>query len=160
MHALLRIGDGHDPGRQLNWLEMDMRHRGTIHFPVAALAVLHASRGEADAAESVANQIPDQRSRAATLSAVACYFIRFPARPLPGTDPTRTDPFTRSIQHLALTATPSASADRRTAAQFLSQALNSSGWYHGLPVLAQIEPRAIPPVRNILLIHTHAALKH
>ncbi|GAA2703829.1 hypothetical protein GCM10010095_80390 [Streptomyces anthocyanicus] len=159
VHALLRIGDGHDPDRQLNWLELDMRHRGTIHFPVAALAVLHAARGDADAAESVAKQIPDQRRRAAALSAVACYFTRLPARPQPGADPTRTDPFTRSIQHLALTATPSASADRRTAAQFLSQALNSSGWYHGLPVLAQVEPMAISPVRDILLVHTRAALE-
>ncbi|MFC9050869.1 hypothetical protein [Streptomyces anthocyanicus] len=159
VHALLRIGDGHDPDRQLNWLELDMRHRGTIHFPVAALAVLHAARGDADAAESVAKQIPDQRRRAAALSAVACYFTRLPARPQPGAELTRTDPFTRSIQRLALTATPSASADRRTAAQFLSQALNSSGWYHGLPVLAQVEPMAISPVRDILLVHTRAALE-
>ncbi|MEV5271089.1 hypothetical protein [Streptomyces werraensis] len=158
VHALLRIGDGHDPGRQLNWLEQDMRHRGTIHFPVAALAVLHAARGDADAAESVANQIPDPRRRAAALSAVARHFTRIPARPLPGTDATRTDPFTRSIQHLALTVTPSASADRRTAAQFLSPALKTSGWYHGLPVLAKVEPMAIPPVRDILLVHTRAAL--
>ncbi|MBT2905285.1 hypothetical protein [Streptomyces sp. McG8] len=139
VHALLRIGDGHDPGRQLNWLEQDMRHRGTIHFPAAALAVLHAARGDADAAESVANQIPDPRGRAAALSAVARHF-------------------TRSIQHLALTVTPSASADRRTAVQFLSLALNTSGWYHGLPVLAQVEPMAIPPVRDIFLVHTRATL--
>ncbi|MFC7830739.1 hypothetical protein [Streptomyces sp. NPDC057375] len=159
VHALLRLGDGHDPGRQLNWLEMDMRHRGIIHFPVAALTVLHAARGDAEAAESLASRIPDPRRRAAALSAVARHFTRVPARPLPSTDPTRTDPFTRSIQHLALTATPSDSADRTTAAQFLSQALNTSGWYHGLPVLAQIEPTAIPPIRDILLVHTHTALE-
>ncbi|WP_122614527.1 hypothetical protein [Streptomyces sp. Tu 4128] len=159
VHAFLQIGDGHDPSRQLDWLELDMRHRGTIHFPVTALAVLHAAHGDADAAENVANQIPDPRRRAAALSAVARYFTRFPARPLPGTDPTRTDPFTRSIQHLALTATPSASADRRTAVHFLSPALNTSGWHHGLPVLAGVEPRAVSPVRDILLVHTRAALE-
>ncbi|MGW8745930.1 hypothetical protein [Streptomyces sp. NPDC055794] len=159
VHALLRISDGHDPSRQLNWLELDMRHRGTTHFPATALAVLHAAHGDADAAKNVANQIPEPRRRAAALSAVARYFTRFPARPLPGTDPTRTDPFTRSIQHLALTATPSASADRRTAVQFLSQALNTSGWHHGLPVLAGVEPRAVSPVRDILLVHTRAALE-
>ncbi len=158
VHALLRIGDGHDPGRQLNWLELDMRHRGTVHFPVAALAVLHAALGDAEAAESVAGRLPDPRRRAAALSAVARHFTRIPARPLPGTDPARTDPFTRNIEHLALTVTPSVSADRRTAVHFLSQALNTSGWYHGLPVLAQVEPRAISPVRDILLVHTRAAL--
>lgn len=158
VHALLRIRDGHDPGQQVNWLELDMRHRGTIHFPVAALAVLHAARGDADAAESVASRIPNPRRRAAALSAVARHFTRIPTRPLPGTDPARTDPFTRNIQHLALTVTPSASADRRTAVHFLSQALNTSGWYHGLRVLAQVEPMAIPPVRDIFLVHTRAAL--
>ncbi|MFE1391031.1 hypothetical protein ACFW5M_33405 [Streptomyces albogriseolus] len=160
VHALLRIGDGHDPGQQVNWLEQDMRHRGTIYFPVAALAVLHAALGDADAAESVANQIPDPRRRAAALSAVARHFTRIPTRTLPGTDPTRTDPFTRSIQHLALSVTPSASTDRRTAVHFLSPALNTSGWYHGLRVLAQVEPMAIPPVRDIFLVHTRAALGH
>ncbi|WP_217246965.1 hypothetical protein [Streptomyces sp. AC602_WCS936] len=158
VHALLRLGDGHDPGRQLNWLELDMKHRGAAHSPVAALAVLHAARGDAEAAESVAGRIPDPRRRAAASSAVARHFTRIPARPLPGTDPARTDPFTRTIQHLALTVTPSASADRRTAVPFLSQALNTSGWYHGLPVLAQVEPSAIPPVRDILLVHARAVL--
>ncbi|MFC7819530.1 hypothetical protein ACFUTR_33495 [Streptomyces sp. NPDC057367] len=135
-----------------------MRHRGATHSPVAALAVLHAARGDAEAAESVAGRIPDPRRRAAALSAVARHFTHIPVRPLPGTDPARTDPFTRTIQHLALTVTPSASADRRTAVHFLSQALNTSGWYHGLPVLAQVEPTAISPVRDILLVHTRAAL--
>ncbi|MDT6984524.1 hypothetical protein ACFSUJ_14770 [Streptomyces lusitanus] len=158
VHALLRMGDGHDPSRQLSWLEQDMRHRGTVHFPVAALAVLHAARGDAEAAESVAGRIRDPRRRAAALSAVARHFTRIPARPLPGTDPARTDPFTRNIQHLALSVTPSASADRRTAVRFLSHALNTSGWYHGLRVLAQVEPKAISPVRDILLVHTRAAL--
>ncbi|ALV48071.1 hypothetical protein ASR50_34820 [Streptomyces sp. 4F] len=158
VHALLRIRDGHDPDQQVNWLELDMRHRGTIHFPVAALAVLHAARGDADAAESAASRIPNPRRRAAALSAVASHFTGIPTRPLPGTDPARADPFTRNIQHLALTVTPSASADRRTAVHFLSQALNTSGWYHGLRVLAQVEPMAIPPVRDIFLVHTRAAL--
>ncbi|MFD8955275.1 hypothetical protein ACFV0B_41215 [Streptomyces xanthophaeus] len=157
--ALLRIGAGDDPGTQLDWLERDMANRGSGHFPAPALAVLHAARGDIASAERVAAQCPNPRHRAAVLNAVAWHLARVPARPLPAPDPVRTDPFTRTIQHLALNATPSASADSQTALWFLSQALNTADWYQALPVMAHVEPEAVARVRDIVVVHVRAEIE-
>ncbi|MFD7262681.1 hypothetical protein [Streptomyces sp. NPDC059874] len=158
VHALLRIGAGEEPGRQLDWLTSDLANRGHEHFPTAALAVVHAARGDIEAARTVAERLTDPRTRAAALAAVAGHLARVQVRPLPAIEPAaQPDPFTRTIEHLALDITPHASADERAATGFLHQILNTVGWYHALPVLAQVEPEAVARVRDIALVHARAA---
>ncbi|MEV8534673.1 hypothetical protein [Streptomyces sp. NPDC051211] len=157
VHALLRIGAGEDPGRQLDWLTRDLANRGPEHFPTAALAVVHAARGDVEAARRVAEQPSAPWTRAAALAAVAGHLARVPVRPVPGTHPGQTDPLTRAVQHLALTSSPYTSADTQAVTGFLHQALDTDGWYHALPVLAQIEPDAVARVRDTALVHVRAA---
>lgn len=158
VHALLRIGAGEDPGRQLDWLTRDLVNRGPEHFPTAALAVVHAARGDVETARRVAERLTDPRSRAAALTAVAGNVARIPVRPLPAAGPAgQPDAFTRTIEHLALEVTAHAWADERAATGFLHQILNTPGWHHALPLLAQVAPEAIAGARDIAAVHTRAA---
>ncbi|MFD8978463.1 hypothetical protein [Streptomyces sp. NPDC059564] len=157
VHALLRIGAGEDPGRQLDWLTRDLANRGPEHFPTAALAVVHAVLGDIEAARRVAGRPTDPRTCGAALAALAGHLARVPVHPLPGTDATQADPFTRTIRHLALAVSPYASPDPQAAASFLHQALATAGWHHALPALAQVEPEAVLRVRDIAAVHARAA---
>ncbi|MFJ3841373.1 hypothetical protein ACIPY6_38505 [Streptomyces sp. NPDC090054] len=150
VHALLRIGAGEDPGPQVNWLARDLGNRGPEHFPTAALAVVHAARGDIEAAAHVTELPMEEGTRAVALAAVAGHLARIPVRPVPGADPARTDPFTRTIQDLAMRVTSYVTADERTAARFLHLSLKSDGWYHALPVLARLEPEVVVRVRDIM----------
>ncbi|MBT2478160.1 hypothetical protein [Streptomyces sp. ISL-94] len=156
VHALLRIGAGEDPGWQVDWLTRDMANRGPEHFPTAGLAVVHTARGDIEAARRVAERPTNPRTRAVALTAVAGHLARVPVRPVPGIDPSQTDPFNRTIQNLALDVTSHAPADRRAATGFLHWSLDTVGWYHALPVLAQVEPEAVARVRDIGVVHARA----
>ncbi|MFF4010694.1 hypothetical protein [Streptomyces sp. NPDC001717] len=153
VYAFLRIGAGEDARTQLDWLSRDMANRGSQHFPTAALAVLHAALGDTDTAERVANLPAAPQHRAMALTAVASHLARLPLRPLPGPDPARADPFTRTIQHLALQVTPEASPDGEAATRLLRPALGTTGWCHALPFLSRLAPEAIAAVRDIVVVH-------
>ncbi|THA33746.1 hypothetical protein E6W17_30755 [Streptomyces sp. A1547] len=153
VHAFLRIGDGEDPGRQLDWLRRDMTNRGSEHFPTAALAVLHAALGDTDTAERVAALPAAPQHRAEALTAVASHLARVPVRPLPSPDPARTEPFAHTVQHLALQATPNASPDNGAATRLLHRALATASWCHALPALAHLAPEAVAAVRGIAVVH-------
>ncbi|MFE4634856.1 hypothetical protein ACFRJ1_15975 [Streptomyces sp. NPDC056773] len=158
VHALLRIGAGEDPSRQLDWLTRHLANRGPEHFPTAALAVVHAAYGDAEAARRVADLLTDPRARAVALTAVAGHLARFPVHPLPEPDPTaQPDPFTRTVQHLALEVTSHTPPDHGAAGSFLHSALSTTGWHHVLPVLALVEPEAVAGVRDTAVVHTRAA---
>ncbi len=154
VEAFLRIGDGEVPSRQLDWLAKDMANRGTLHFPTAALAVLHAALHDNSTAQRVAMLPAASHHRAAALTAVASHLARVPCRPCPVPDPIGTDPFTRTVQYLALRATPATPAAVRPAAQTLHHALATAGWHHTIPVLAHVGPDAITTVLAITLAHT------
>lgn len=157
VHALLRIGEGEDPGPQLDWLTRDMAKRGPGHFPTAAFAVVQAACGDIEAAHRVAGRLTGPRARAAAFAAVAGHLARVPVRPLPAIDPAQPeDPFTRTIGHLALDATRHTPPDARAATTFLREVLNTAGWYQALPVLAHVEPEAVARVRDIVGAHAHA----
>ncbi|MFJ9343753.1 hypothetical protein ACIRP0_31400 [Streptomyces sp. NPDC101733] len=157
VHALLRIGAGEDPGRQVDWLTRDLGNRSPEHFPTAALAVVHAARGDIEAAGRVTELSMEEGTRAVALTAVAGHLARVPVRPVPGTDPAQPDPFTRTIQSLAMRVTPYATADERTATRFLHSSLATAGWYHALPVLARLEPDAVLRIhRDIVVGHAGA----
>ncbi|MEU6866660.1 hypothetical protein ABZ924_25930 [Streptomyces sp. NPDC046876] len=156
VHAFLRLGDGEDPGRQLDWLSCDMASRGSEHFPTAALAVLHAALGDTDTAERVAALPAAPQHRAAALTAVASHLARVPVRPLIGPEPAQTDSFTRTVQHLALRATSNASPDSVAATRLLHRTLATAGWFHALPVLARLAPEAVAAVRDTAVVHLRA----
>ncbi|MEU8433810.1 hypothetical protein AB0F18_12950 [Streptomyces sp. NPDC029216] len=153
VHALLRVGGGEDPGPQLEWLRRDMASRGSEHFPSAALAVLHAALGDIEAAEGVAARSVFPQHRAEVLTAVASTLARVTVRPLPGPDPARTDPFTLSVQDLALKVTSTVPPDDEAAVELLHRALATTGWYQTLPVLARLAPKAVIAVRDIAVVH-------
>lgn len=158
VHALLRIGAGEDPGRQLDWLTRHLANRGPEHFPTTALAVVHATAGDLEAARCAAELLTDPRARASALAAVAGHLARIPVRPLPAVGPaTQPDPFTRTIECMALEVTPHTSADERAAAGFLHRSLNTAGWHHALPVLAKVAPEAVARVRDIAVVHGRTA---
>ncbi|MDF9816786.1 hypothetical protein [Streptomyces sp. SPB162] len=156
VYALMRISTGEDAGHQLRWLDADLANRGPAHFPTAALAILHAVRGDITAAQRIAALPANPRLRAAALTAVAWHLARVPARPLPGPDPTRADPFTRTTQHLALTVTSPADAKEGWAARFLGQAMSTAGWHHAIPVMSQVEPDIVSHIWNNVLVHLRA----
>ncbi|MFF0744957.1 hypothetical protein ACFYVL_31605 [Streptomyces sp. NPDC004111] len=153
VHALLDIGQGHEPGTQLRWLHRDMANRGPAHSPTAALAVVHAALGDLDTALSIATRHHHAPHRALALTAVAEFLARTPTRPTPAPDPLRPAPFTRTIQHLARTVTP-LPADNPAAARFLHHSLRTASWNHTLPALAHLEPDVIPRLHHIAAIHT------
>lgn len=160
VHALLRIGAGEDTGRQLDWLARDLANRGPEHFPTAALAVVYAACGDVEAARRVAERLTDPRSRGAALTAVARHLARVPVHPLPAVgSAVEPAPFTRTIEHLALDVTPDARADEQAARQFLHPTLTTAGWYHALPVLAQVEPEAVARARDIAVVHARGVEK-
>lgn len=120
-------------------------NRGAEHFPTAALAVVHAARGDAAAARRVAERLTDPRSRGVALTAVAGHFARIPVRPLPAADPAAPQaPFTRTVEHLALAVRPDARADEQAARILLHRSLTTAGWYHALPVRSPA-PGTSPP---------------
>lgn len=158
VHALLRISAEEDAGLQLDWLARDLTNRGPEHFPTAALAVVHAAQGDVDTALGVATRLTDPLRRAAALTAVAGHLARLPVRPLPADDPAaQPDPFTRTIEHLALDVTPDARADEQAARRFLHLSLTTTGWYHALRVLPQVEPEAVARARDIAIVHSRTA---
>ncbi|MFF4323201.1 hypothetical protein [Streptomyces sp. NPDC001568] len=134
----------------MNWLARDLGNRGPEHFPTAALAVVHAARGDTEAAARVTELPMEEGTRAVALAAVTGHLARVPVRPVPGADPARTAPFTRTIQDLAMRVTPYVTADERTAARFLHLSLKSDGWYHALPVLARLQPEVVTRVRDMV----------
>ncbi|MEU6760790.1 hypothetical protein [Streptomyces sp. NPDC046685] len=156
VHALLRIGAGEDPGRQLDWLARDAVNRGPEHSPTAALAVVRAAHGDIGEAKRLSEGLPNARARAAAHATVAGYLARVPVRPVPEINLAQPDPFVRTIQHLALTVTPRLPADLRVATDFLHRSLVSAGWYHALPVLARVEPDAVARIRDIAAAHARA----
>ncbi|MEU5811463.1 hypothetical protein [Streptomyces sp. NPDC047718] len=156
VHAFLRIGDGEDPSRQLDWLRRDMTNRGPEHFPTAALAVLHAALGDTETAERVAALPAGPQHRASASTAVASHLARIPVRPLVGPAPALTDSFTRTVQHLALRATLNASPDSGAATRFLHRALATAGWFHALPALSHLAPEAVAAVRDTAVVHLRA----
>ncbi|MFD3874273.1 hypothetical protein [Streptomyces sp. NPDC058623] len=156
VHALLRIGAGEDPGPQVNWLARELGNRGPEHFPTAALAVIHAARGDTEVAARVTELPMEEGTRAVALAALAGHLARVPVRPVPAADPARTDPFTRTIQDLALRVTSYVAADEGAAARFLHLSLKSDGWYHALPVLARLEPEVVVRVRDIVAVRVDA----
>ncbi|MCY0947659.1 hypothetical protein [Streptomyces antarcticus] len=156
VHAFLRIGDDEDPDRQMDWLEKDMANRGPGNFPAAGLAVLYAARGDTGAAQRVATASKHPRHCASALTAISRHLARIPSRALPGPDPARSDPVTRTVQHLALNATPHAPADNQAATSFLRQALMTASWSHAIPVLAQVDPAAIARVGDIVVPHARS----
>ncbi|UQW99417.1 hypothetical protein [Streptomyces sp. RerS4] len=153
VHALLRIGAGEDPGQQVDWLVRDLGNRGTEHFPTAALAVVHAARGDIESAGRLAERPTEVRTRAVALTALAGHLARVPVRPVPEIDPAHPDAFTVTVRHLALSVTPYASDDERAAMRFLHLSLETPGWYHALPVLARVAPEAVARVRDVAAVH-------
>ncbi|MGW0858843.1 hypothetical protein [Streptomyces sp. NPDC002690] len=153
VEAFLRIGDGEKPGRQLDWLARDLTNRGTGNFPSAALAVLHTALHDPATAQRVAALSASPHHRAVALTAVAAHLTRIPFRLRPVPDPIGTDTFTRSVQHLALSATSDTPAAGKAAVKPLHLALGTTGWYHTIPVLARIAPEAVTAVRDIAVVH-------
>ncbi len=97
--------------------------------------------------------------RAAQPPSPRWHLARIPVRPVPGIDLVQTDPFTRTIQHLALRVTSCASADKREATGFLYQRLDNAGVYHALPVLVQVERTKARGVRDVA-VHARRRGRH
>ncbi|WP_423247545.1 hypothetical protein [Streptomyces achmelvichensis] len=153
VQAFLRIDAGKDPTPQLDWLTNDMANRGTEHFPTTALAVLHTAMSDAHTAERIAALPHTPQHRATALTAVASHLARVPVRPHPSPEPSRTNPFLRAIQHLALKATSTTPPDNEAASRPLQQVLTTSGWHHAIPVLARLAPEALTAVHHITMTH-------
>ncbi|MFJ3926351.1 hypothetical protein [Streptomyces sp. NPDC090022] len=153
VHALLRIAEGKDATPQLTWLDRDVRAQGPEQSPMGGLAVVHALRGDTDAAWQTADLLPNPEARAAAFAAVAGHLARVPARIPPVRPVGDHGTFTDTIRALALTAAPSTPPDLPAAAGFLRQALEGDGWHHALAVLAHLAPEALAPVRDITFAH-------
>ncbi|MFD6426762.1 hypothetical protein ACFWEP_33000, partial [Streptomyces sp. NPDC060198] len=153
VEAFLRIGDGEEPGRQLDWLARDSANRGTGEFPSAALAVLHATLHDTATARRVAALSASPHRGAFALTAVSAHLARVPLRPHPVPAPIGADTFTRTVQHLALSATSGIPGAGKAAVEPLRLALGTTGWFHAIPVLAQLAPEALTAVRDIAVIH-------
>jgi tetratricopeptide (TPR) repeat protein len=155
IQAFLRIGDGKDPNRQMVWLERDMANRGTRHFPIAALAVLHAAVYDSTAAQRIALLPAAPHHRAVALTAVASHLAGIPCRPCPEPNPFGTDPFVRTVRYLALKTTKATHSAHQDAIQTLHHALTAAGWIHTIPALAHLAPESILAIRDITLTHLH-----
>ncbi|MFF9691266.1 hypothetical protein [Streptomyces sp. NPDC014623] len=153
VEAFFRIGTGEEPTRQLDWLAGNLASRGTRLFPTAALAVLHAALRDTTTAQRVATLPAAPHHRATALTAVASHLARLPSRPCPVPDPTGTNSFTHTIQHLALKVTPTTRPDNETPIKLLHHTLTTAGWYHTIPTLALLAPDAITAVRDITVAH-------
>ncbi|MGW4031604.1 hypothetical protein ACWEFL_20185 [Streptomyces sp. NPDC004838] len=153
--AFLRIGDGEEPSRQMDWLTRDMANRGTEHSPTAALAVLHTALHDTTTARRVATLPAAPHRRAAALTAMGSHLARLPCRPCPIPAPTGSDPFTSTIRYLALKTTPATPPAQQTAAHTLHHALTTSGWHHTIPALAHLAPETITAIHDITLTHLH-----
>ncbi|MGC5000759.1 hypothetical protein [Streptomyces sp. DT195] len=153
VHAFLHLKTGQSPERQVDWLTRDMANRGTEHFPTTALALLHTALGDTTTAQQVATLSCMPHHKAAALTAVASHLTRTPYRPCTTPDPTTTDPLTRTLQHLALTATPTQPPAPEAAAEPVRQVLSTTGWHHAIPVLAQLAPQAITAIHHTTLAH-------
>ncbi|MFI5642063.1 hypothetical protein ACIA8H_32220 [Streptomyces goshikiensis] len=151
--AVLRIGDGEDVASWLNWLERESRVGRTGQFPMAGLAVLYALLGETDEAERTAERVEDPEDRAEAFAAVAGHLGRVPARLTPARYPAGTDPFTQTLRVLALAASPDAPGAAVATAAFLRKAVSGPGWHTVLPVLAELAPGAVAPIRDITFAH-------
>ncbi|MFJ9352451.1 hypothetical protein [Streptomyces sp. NPDC101237] len=157
VQAFLHIGAGQDPRRQLHWLTTDMANRGTAHFPTTAMAILHAALRDTITAQQVAMLPATPHHRAAALTAVASHLARIPHRPSPVPDPIETDPFTPTIQHLALKTTSAAPPAHEDALKPLHHALATTGWHHTIPILPTLAPEALTTIRDITMTHLNAS---
>lgn len=139
--ALLVAGTGHGSSQRPGQADTDAD---------GPRALIHAARGEYEQAEALVAGLYREREGPAARAAMAATIAGLPWRPWLEQGELA---LTRGCIELTLPR-PSADADRiARAREQLRKVLVTEHWYEALPVLAELDPGALRPVRDVVFAH-------